>query len=144
MDLIDWSGDAFARALDEAGRRASEPRDEPAASVIGAFGLSFEVGPERGGGGETRWARAREWAGDPPAPLAAHPTPPYADVAESVTRELGFSAGMTAHALTERWRAFVWLNHPDRQPPEARERANARVAAANALYDRARRGLFQP
>jgi hypothetical protein len=43
--------------------------------------------------------------------------------------------------LTERWRAFVWRNHPDRQPAHARDRANARVAAANALYDQARRGL---
>lgn len=144
MDLLDPSGDAFAHALDEAGRRAPEPKDEPARPVIGAFGLSFEVGPERGGGGEMRWARARDWADEPPAPLAIHPAPPSGDVAESVARELGFSAGMTAHALTERWRAFVWLNHPDRQPLEARDCANARVAAANALYDGARRRLFEP
>ena len=48
---------------------------------------------------------------------------------------------MTPGQLASRWRNFVWRNHPDRQPFEARERANARVAIANTLYDRARRKL---
>jgi hypothetical protein len=43
--------------------------------------------------------------------------------------------------LTRRWRAFVWRNHPDRQPVHARERGNIRVAIANTLYDQARREL---
>jgi hypothetical protein len=47
----------------------------------------------------------------------------------------------TLGQLAARWRNFVWRNHPDRQPFEARERANARVAIANTLYDRARRAL---
>ena len=53
-------------------------------------------------------------------------------------------AALTLGQLTSRWRDFVWRNHPDRQPVDARERANARVAIANTLYDRARRELAKP
>jgi hypothetical protein len=55
--------------------------------------------------------------------------------------ELGLGTALTLDQLTSRWRDFVWRNHPDRQPEAARERANARVAIANTLYDRARRDL---
>jgi hypothetical protein len=51
--------------------------------------------------------------------------------------ELGLGTALTIDQLTSRWRDF----DPDRQPEAARERANARVAIANTLYDRARRDL---
>jgi hypothetical protein len=53
------------------------------------------------------------------------------------------AASPTPNQLASRWRDFVWRNHPDRQPREARERANARVAIANTLYEQARRGLIE-
>jgi hypothetical protein len=48
---------------------------------------------------------------------------------------------VTPDQLAARWRNFVWRNHPDRQPARERDHAGARVAIANALYDRARREL---
>jgi hypothetical protein len=85
------------------------------------------------------------WVGEPPAPIApatqqpAQEAYPAAGLAEAVARKLDFDSAPTPDALAERWRDFLWRNHPDRLPPDARERANAKVALANALYDRARR-----
>ena len=77
-----------------------------------------------------------------PAREAAHRS---ADAQAEIAAELGLGKPLTLTLtqLTSRWRAFVWRNHPDRQPLEARERANARVAIANALYERARRELLE-
>jgi hypothetical protein len=58
-----------------------------------------------------------------------------------IATELGLGAPQTLDQLLSRWRAFVWRNHPDRQPLAVRERANARMAIANALYDEGRREL---
>jgi hypothetical protein len=89
-----------------------------------------------------------EWADEPRPPCAPpthrpafEPASEPASIADAVAQELGFGAKLSAEALTMRWRAFVWRNHPDRQPAHDRERATARVALANALYDRARRAL---
>ncbi|HXZ16008.1 MAG TPA: hypothetical protein VEH77_08585 [Roseiarcus sp.] len=150
MGAADLSGDAFERVLDEA-RRAFESPLEPegARRVTTSLPPGFDVGPARGGGGEARWGLAMDWAAELAGPVAPRldaarppePEPTTADVAAAVARELGFKADMTRKALTERWRAFVWRNHPDRQPPQARERANLRVAVANGLYDKAVRSL---
>jgi hypothetical protein len=83
-----------------------------------------------------------DWTDDPPEPetrpaRARPPSDIAADLAVAVARELGIGAGLTTDAMTKRWRAFVWRNHPDRQPAHARERANTRVALANALHDQA-------
>ena len=146
----DPTGDVFRRALEEARRRAPlPPREDRCELMSGSgLGLCFDFAATRGGGGEARWDLAMEWADEPQAPRAppAHrravdPPSEPAGVADAVAQELGFCAELTAEALTARWRAFVWRNHPDRQPVQARERANARVAVANALYDRARRAL---
>ncbi len=58
------------------------------------------------------------------------------DASAEIATELGLGAALTLAELTSRWRDFVWRNHPDRQPMDAREQANARVAIANTLYDR--------
>jgi hypothetical protein len=63
------------------------------------------------------------------------------DTIAAIAEELGIGAALTRRQLTLRWRDFVWRNHPDRQPEHARDRATARVAVANALFDRARREL---
>ena len=65
------------------------------------------------------------------------------DTQTEIAAELGLGGPLTLGQLTSRWRDFVWRHHPDRQPIEARERANARVAIANALYGRARRELAE-
>ncbi|SRR5271165_3682419 len=144
---MDRPGDAFRRELEIASRRPQSNPDNQCVAVPSP-GLVFRLdfGPARGGGGEARWGLAMEWADEPQpkASLARTPTldsAPPADVEEAVARELGLGVCLTADALAERWRAFVWRNHPDRQPVHARERANARVAIANALYDSARRAL---
>ena len=148
MAFDDRSGDVFRRALDEACRVTGTRREDKHAPFTGSrLGVCFDFA-SAGGGGEARWNLAMEWADEPPpfpAPMApklpSDPAPASSNLAGTVARELDFRAGLSAEALTERWRAFVWRNHPDRQPAHAREWANARVALANALYDRARRGL---
>ncbi len=146
MAALDRAGDAFRRALDEIRRRPPPTAEDAALEVHGpGFGAPLNLGPAQGGGGEARWGLAMDWAAGPPRPetRSARAGPPEsasaAEIAAAVARELGIGAGLTADALTKRWRAFVWRNHPDRQPAYARERANVRVAFANALYDQARR-----
>jgi hypothetical protein len=148
MAFDDPTGDVFRRALDEACRAPRTQGEEKDVVNAGArLGVCFDFAPA-GGGGEALWDLAREWSDEPSAPRAltaakpaSEPAGAWTDLAEAVARELDFSAGLPAKALSERWRAFVWRNHPDRQPANVREQANARVAVANALYDRARRAL---
>jgi len=148
MAPFDWPEHPFGRALDELGRSAPQRPDDNSRHLPAAA-PGLVLGLERSGGGAGRWRAAMDWAEAPPPPPAPQPIAQGpgaasigADLAAEVARELGFTTGMTARALTGRWRAFVWRNHPDRQPIDARERANARVALANALYDRVRRGIF--
>jgi hypothetical protein len=148
MASFDRAGEAFLRALDEAGRSLpadnevvpAPPRPQPAASI--------DFGPDPGGGGEARWDFAMQWT-DERAPPARRPSPdpaaetavPRSDSAAAIAEELGVGAALTPWQLASRWRRFVWRNHPDRQPAHERDRAGARVAIANALYDEARREL---
>ena len=111
-------------------------------------GVAFGAAP--GSGGKARFGLALDWtdeAADPPAPPQPPPPKPAGrsgDTSIEIATELGLGAGLTLDQLTSRWRDFVWRNHPDRQPVDARERANTRVAIANALYDRARREFAKP
>ena len=75
--------------------------------------------------------------------LEGEPAADSEDMPAEIAAELGLAASLTPDQLAARWRNFVWRNHPDRQPAHARQRANARVALANTLYDRARRGLAE-
>jgi hypothetical protein len=148
MVHLDREGDAFRRALDEIRGRPRPTVDDPGPPLHGfGFGAPLNLGPAQGGGGEARWGLAMNWADEPPGSEARLPrvgrpdSAVAADIAAAAALELGIGPGLTADALTKRWRAFVWRNHPDRQPAHARERANARVAVANALYDQACRSL---
>ena len=98
-----------------------------------------------GSGGKARFGLALDWTDEPTeGPAPPHPPPRElagrsGDTSAEIATELGLGAALTLDQLTSRWRDFVWRNHPDRQPADARERANTRVAIANTLYDRARR-----
>lgn len=141
----------FGRALDEARRSnaAGSAGSGPDPVSRPNVRAPVDFGPEHGGGGEARWDLAMNWVGEPtesPASTGAEAPGPAslrADTAEAIARELGFGAGMTGRQLRRQWRAFVWRNHPDRQPAHARQQANLRVALANTLYDRARRGVVK-
>jgi hypothetical protein len=138
---------SFQRALDEAGRGARENGDNILGSVPRPKVRALvDFGPELGAGGEGRWGRAMDWtdeldARSPPATTKARATAQLSLDAEAIARELGVGVVGTEPELKRQWRAFVWRNHPDRQPADAREQAAARVAIANMLYDRARRTL---
>jgi hypothetical protein len=67
--------------------------------------------------------------------------PDLADTPAEIAAELGLAGPVTPDQLASRWRNFVWRNHPDRRPARERDHAGARVAIANALYDRARQEL---
>jgi hypothetical protein len=147
--MSDRRSDAFQRALDEARRKDRAPNDDgsgPTGRPRVRAGVAF--GPAPGSGGKARFGLALDWTDEPTDRPAPQPHPPRreaarypADTPVEIAAELGLGAPLTLDQLTSRWRNFVWRNHPDRQPLEARERANARVAIANTLYDRARRDL---
>jgi hypothetical protein len=146
--MSDRRSDAFQRALDEAGRKDRAPNDSGGGPTGGARvrGVAFGAAPDSGG--KARFGLALDWTDeltDRPPPL---PEPPLGepvgrsgDTSTEIATELGLGTVLTLDQLTSRWRKFVWRNHPDRQPMDAREGANARVAIANTLYDRARRSL---
>jgi hypothetical protein len=137
--------DAFERALYEAGRKDRAANEVDRAGGPRVRGVAFGAAP--GAGGKARFGLALDWT-DEPADLPPPPQspPPQRTVRSSdpraeIAAELGLGAALTLDQLTSRWRDFVWRNHPDRQPVEARSQANARMAIANTLYDRARREL---
>ena len=144
MGGFDRLAKSFERALDEvrAAPRAALSETERAGSGATVFSAGFDLSRPRVEGGAARWSLATDWTDEPRGPDAPGLAcdlhePETADLAAAVVQELGFCPGMTRATLTERWRAFMWRNHPDRQAPHARLRADARVAIANALYDRA-------
>jgi hypothetical protein len=139
---------AFQRALDEAGRKDRASHDSGAGLTGGARVRGVAFGAAPGSGGKARFGLALDWTDEPVSPPPPPPQPPPReparhshDTSAEIAREIGLGAALTLDQLTSRWRDFVWRNHPDRQPEAARERANARVAIANTLYDRARRDL---
>jgi hypothetical protein len=146
--MSDRRSDAFQRALDEAGRRDHAPDDSGASSTGGARVRGVAFGAAHDSGGKARFGLALDWTDEPADRPAPPPQPPPSeparrspDTSAEIAGEIGLGAALTLDQLTSRWRDFVWRNHPDRQPEAARERANARVATANTLYDRARRDL---
>ena len=139
----------FQRALDEA-RRQDRALNDDMSGPAGALRVhaSLDFGPAPGSGGEARFGLALDWTDEPAdrpgrqAPLSTDEAPPNpADTPAEIAAELGLAGPLTPEQLVSRWRNFVWRNHPDRQPAHERDRAGARVAIANALYDRARREL---
>ena len=145
--MSDRRNDEFQRALDQA-RRRDRARNDDGSGPAGGPRVrgNLEFGPAPGSGGEARFDLALEWTDEPADQLGRHAPPSTdeappnpADTAAEIAAELGLAGPLTPDQLASRWRNFVWRNHPDRQPLEARERANARVAIANTLYDRARR-----
>ena len=149
--MSDRRRDPFDRALDEARRayRASSG-GEPAPTRQPRVGVGVPLGPAGNSGGKARFGLALDWtneAADRPAPAPKPPpreaAPRLSDTPTEIAAELGLGGPLTLGQLASRWRDFVWRHHPDRQPIEARERANARVAIANALYGRARRELVE-
>jgi hypothetical protein len=146
--MSDRRTDAFQRALDEASQKDRAPNDSGAGPTGGPRVRRVAFGAAPGSGGKARFGLALDWTdelGDrptpPPQPPSREPAWRSGDTSAEITIELSLGTALTLDQLTSRWRDFVWRNHPDRQPEAARERANARVAIANTLYDRARREL---
>jgi hypothetical protein len=139
--------DAFQRALDEADRNDRTPHDVEAGRTGAPRVRGVAFGDASGAGGKARFGLALDWTDEPadrppPAqPPPRKPAPRSGDPSAGIATELGLGAALTLDQLTSRWRDFVWRNHPDRQPADARAQANARMAIANTLYDRARREL---
>lgn len=139
--------DTFQRALDEAGGRDRAPNHSGAGSGGPRVrGVAFGAAPSSGG--KARFGMALDWTDEPadlpappPQPPPREPIAPSGDVPSEIAAELGLGSALTLDQLASRWRDFVWRNHPDRQPVDARAQANTRMAIANTLYDRARREL---
>jgi hypothetical protein len=144
--VSDYSSDAFQRALDEARRKDRALNDDSGATQRPRVRAGLAFRPAQGSGGEARFGLAMDWTDEPAdRPARRRQAPPRegarcpGDTPAEIAAELGLGAPLTLTELTSRWRDFVWRHHPDRQPLDARERANARVAIANALYEQARR-----
>jgi hypothetical protein len=148
--MTDRLNDAFQRALDEAARDDREPNDSGSGSTAGARVRGVAFGAAPGSGGKARFGLALDWADEPADPARPAEPPPRqparssGDPSAEIAAELGLGVALTLTQLTSRWRDFVWRNHPDRQPADGRAEANARMAIANALYDRARREFAAP
>lgn len=127
----------FASLLDDLMKSA--PPAEPSARPTVAFGVTppldavdafwSSVSSEFVAGiyGETAGADAPH-AAEPPA---VHP--------ERIAAELGLDRPAPHRNLDRLRRAFAFKNHPDRVPPELRERAMLRMQIANRLIDDAKR-----
>lgn len=72
-----------------------------------------------------------------PSETVARPLPSLDPVA--IERELGIRRARTGAELDALRRRFAFANHPDRVPPELRDRAEQRMRIANALVDEAKR-----
>ena len=140
--------DSFQSALDEAQRKDRAGHEDDSGLIQQPRMRAVAFGPSSGSGGKARFGLALDWT-DEPADRSAPPPRPApreaarrsGDTPAEIAAELGLGMALTLVELTARWRDFVWRNHPDRQPIEARAQANARVAIANALYERTRRKL---
>ena len=141
--MSDRRSEAFERALDEAQGRVPDG-GEPTLTQRPRMRGGVPLGSAPPSGGEARFGLALDWTDEPldrPPPAPRERVRPPADTPAEIAADLGLGAALTLDKLTSRWRNFLWRNHPDRQPLEARESANARVALANMLYQRARREL---
>jgi hypothetical protein len=142
-----FPSDAFQRALDEAGRKDPAANENGAGPTGAPRMRAVAFGAAPGAGGKARFGLALDWMDEPVSPPPPPQPPPRqrpvrsGDASAEIATELGLGAALTLDRLTARWRDFVWRNHPDRQPADARVQANARMAIANTLYDRARREL---
>lgn len=136
----------FQEALAEAERDAATASKDPAHPRRPEATVCIDLNAIEGAGAAL-WAFAMEWTDEPAQPIARQASSPTFETASlerdlaSIARELGLGAALTLTQLASRRRAFIWCNHPDRQPAHARARAGERVALANALYDAARRKL---
>ena len=147
--MSDRRSDEFQRALDEARRQDRTLEDDASGSAVGPrVHASLDLGRAPGSGGEARFGLALDWTDEPAdwlggrGPASTDEAPPNpADTPAEIAAELGLAGSLTGDELASRWRNFVWRNHPDRQPAHERDRAGARVAIANALYDKVRREL---
>jgi hypothetical protein len=135
--------DPFQRALDAAHRAAGPPDGDLAALAPRPHvRANVDFGQSLGAGGEARFDLAMNWTGEPAEPPGQGATDlSSSDTPAEIADELGLGDALNLSQLMSRWREFVWRNHPDRQPSEVRQRANARVAIANALYHQRRREL---
>jgi hypothetical protein len=153
MAAADSASLEFQHALNraEAKRRGSTAETSGELALKPIVRATLDFGPSLGGGGESRWGLAMNWASEPDEKAAAPTgaagaselTSDTTDIAEAIASELGIRVATTPNQLMRYWRAFIWRNHPDRVPDDARHQANTRVAVANALYDRARRALMK-
>jgi hypothetical protein len=140
--------ETFQRALDQArGGAPAATEANPHPQTGRNLCAAIELG-RRQGGGEAQWSLAMQWADEPPKALARSAPDPDcsseafpSEMTAAIAEELGLETAMTRRELASRWRDFLWRNHPDRLPLNARRCAGARVAIANALYDQARRKL---
>lgn len=104
----------------------------PLGSVSAPLGVDIDCGA-RG-----QWELRYEWIEEASASEVSlqRPTLPSASV-EAVADELKLDGARSASDLRRLRREFMWRNHPDRRPEIPRDLANARVAVANMLIDRA-------
>ncbi len=119
MARIDRSGEAFLRALDEAGRSLlAAAEDDPPPPRPNAPPASVHFGSGQGGGGEARWSFAMQWT-DGSVPLLARP-------ASDPAREPEASRSETKSAIARRARSR------GRPEPGADGRSLARLPLAQS------------
>ncbi|HTR12547.1 MAG TPA: hypothetical protein VMI72_04625 [Roseiarcus sp.] len=133
---------SFQRALEEARQNwLSAGGDGEQAALAPHIRAPLGLPCVEAGGGRARWEGAMAWAAETTPTIASRFAGSPGETTFDVPDELRLAGDLTEARTKQLWREFVWRNHPDRQPPGERRDADARVAAANALYDRARREM---
>lgn len=138
---------AFETALDDAEREGAEPEDAtPAPPPRRVVDLPTTFAPMEGGASHSLWEFAAEWTpeADPPPEPPPQPEPPRPSARpEDIAGELELAALLSPADVARARRRFMWDNHPDRRKDLDRALANARVATANMLLDRALAALMR-
>jgi hypothetical protein len=111
---------------------ASADAERPAVPLRNAS-APLDLDPERGAVGD--WEMRYEWIEDPDASEFPPPLPSASE--DAIASELHLDRARESSDLHKLRREFMWRNHPDRRPEIPSDLANARVAVANMLIDRA-------
>jgi hypothetical protein len=135
-------GDAFQRALDEAGRKDRELNDDGAGPTRGARVRGVAFGPAAGSGGKARFGLALDWTDEPadrpapqqPPPPQTQPRVPPARTGETsaeIATELGLGAALTLSSRSPACRGSRARQHAhgDRQHASRSGAAGLRQAS---------------
>lgn len=138
--------DSFESALEalESDTESTLASSRFANPTISLGSVSAPLGADSDRATPGRWEVRYEWIEEASASeISPRPTVLPSASIEAIVAELSLDSAYTASELHKLRREFMWRNHPDRRPEIPEDLANARVAIANMLIDRALNGAVK-